>query len=144
MGKWEVCSQSVGVCHLIALISESNLRGYVIGMPLDTPSPIANRLDAPLIGRTYDGLPCGQGVGTILEVLRNKAGQWTRVRIRYASGCMPISPKGRPKAPIKEWRLPQDEIWIGRREWEELSPKLRGKDRTPALKLIPKREKRGR
>lgn len=110
-------------------------------MTLETPSPIANRLDTPLIGRTYDGLPYGQGVATVLEVLRNKAGRWTRVRVRYASGCMPIPPKGRPKAPITEWRLAQDEIWIERREWEELSPKLRGGDGTPVLKLVPKREK---
>ena len=110
-------------------------------MTLDTPLPIANKLDTPLIGRAYDGVPYGQGVGTVLQVVRNKAGRWTRVRIRYASGCMPIPPKGRPKAPISEWRLPQDEIWIERREWEELSPKLSGGDRTPDLKLVPRREK---
>ncbi len=38
---------------------------------------------------------------------------------------------------------PQNELWIDRREWEELSPKLSGGDRTPALKLISMREKRG-
>ena len=107
-------------------------------MTLEAPSPIAKRLKTPLIGRTYYGLPYGQGSATILEVLRNKAGRWTRVRVRYASGCMPVPPKNRPNAPISAWRLPQDEIWIECREWEELSPKLHTTDRTSALKLVPK------
>lgn len=112
-------------------------------MTLETPSSIANRLDTPLIGRTYDGLPYGQGLGTVLKVLRNKAGKWTRVRIRYASGCMPIPPKGHPKALVSEWRLPQDEIWIERRGWKELRPKLSGGGRIPDLKLVRKRERGG-
>ncbi len=102
---------------------------------------MATRRPTPVIGRTYEGLPYGQGLGTVLKVLRNKVGKWTRVRVRYVSGCMPIPPKGRPKAPIKEWQLPEGEVWVERREWKEINPKLCGRDRTPDLELVPKREK---
>lgn len=61
------------------------------------------------VGDTIQGIPYGQGIGTILEFDRNTDGRWTRVRVRYVSGCLPMS----------NGELPQDTKWVDREELAE-------------------------
>ena len=61
------------------------------------------------VGDTIHGIPYGQGIGEVLAFDRAEDGQWTRVRVRYVSGCIPSS----------DGQLPRDTRWITRDELAE-------------------------
>lgn len=76
-------------------------------------------MSRPHRGQRIEYIPYGQGIGTVVRV-EGKGDAWTRVLVSYASGCMPMPPDGDFDSSPETWKLPMDEVWFSRHEWEEL------------------------
>jgi hypothetical protein len=76
----------------------------------------------PVVGRCYQRIPHAWGNGLVEEVEHGADGRWTRVRVSYPACCFPEAPPRRPDAPESEWKVPTNESWIERGEWERMCP----------------------
>jgi hypothetical protein len=71
----------------------------------------------PRPGDQLLGIGVGQGIGTVVKVER-RDGKWTRVKVAYATGCMPVPEyEGQP---AREWQVPSGAMWLTREEVERL------------------------
>jgi hypothetical protein len=93
-----------------------------LSLPPKEQRTLRTRRAAPEPGEPHPGdqlvgIGVGQGVGTVVEVER-RGGRWTRVKVAYAMGCMPVPQyEGQLES---EWRLPSGATWLTREEVERL------------------------